>query len=154
MVADPNTVWVGMEYFCQEGDELWSRSDDELTQLGADELEQIGLANRSDVLDAVVIRMPKAYPGYYGTFKDFNLIRDFTDRLSNLFLVGRNGMHRYNNQDHSMLTARYAAAAILSGSTDKVAIWEVNVDDDYHEEKSAISIMDADSMPDLATVRA
>ncbi len=154
MVADPNTVWVGMEYFCQEGDELWSHSDDDLTQLGADELEQIGLANRSDVLDAVVIRMPKAYPGYYGTFKDFNLIRDFTDRLSNLFLVGRNGMHRYNNQDHSMLTARYAAAAILSGSTDKVAIWEVNVDDDYHEEKSAMSVADADSMPDLATVRA
>ncbi len=136
MVADPNTVWIGMEYFCSEGDEIWSRGDDELKLMAAGELAQLGLADQADLLDGIVLRVPKAYPGYYGTYSEFPLIRDYTDNIANLFLVGRNGMHRYNNQDHSMLTARYAAEAILENSADTAPLWDVNVDDEYHEEKA------------------
>ena len=137
MVSDPDTAWIGMEYFCQEGDDLWASSDADLAKLGADELARIGLADPEDVLDSVVIRMPKAYPAYFGTYDRFATIRDYTDGFDNLYLVGRNGMHRYNNQDHSMLTAQFAVNAITGGETDKAAIWNVNIDDDYHEEKSA-----------------
>lgn len=133
LVADPNTVWIGMEYFCQAGDALWSRDEGALLELGMRELETLGLAQRGDLLDGVVLRVPKAYPGYYGSYGEFAVIRDFTDRLPNLFLIGRNGMHRYNNQDHSMLTARLAVEAILDPAVDKQAIWAVNIDDDYHE---------------------
>ena len=136
MVKDPNTVWVGMEYFCREGDDLWTMQDGAAAELGITELQQIGFAKRENLLDQVVIRMPKAYPGYYGTYGAFDTIRRFTDSIGNLFLVGRNGMHRYNNQDHSMLTAKYAVDAIIEGSKDKSAIWDVNVDDDYHEEQA------------------
>ncbi len=136
MVADPATAWVGMEYFCREGDGLWSQSDAEMTDLGIREMEVLGLAHRADLLDSLVLRVPKAYPGYYGSYGQFDTIRQFTDSVPNLFLVGRNGMHRYNNQDHSMLTARCAVDAIIADSPDKSALWAVNIDDDYHEEKS------------------
>ncbi len=136
MVADPNTVWIGMEYFCAEGDDIWSLGDENLKLMAVGELQQLGLADQADLLDGIVLRVPKAYPGYYGTYGEFPVIREYTDAISNLFLVGRNGMHRYNNQDHSMLTARYAAAAILENSIDKAPLWEVNVDDEYHEEKA------------------
>lgn len=135
MVADPNTLWVGMEYFCQAEDALWRESDDALIRLALDELIQLGLARAEDWLDGVVLRVPKAYPGYHGAYAEFDQIRAFTDAIPNLFLVGRNGMHRYNNQDHSMLTARLAAEAIIEGRTDKEALWAVNIGDDYHEEK-------------------
>mgnify|MGYP001474814806 CR=1 FL=1 len=141
LVADPNTVWIGMEYFCREGDELWSRPDSALLAFAVGELAALGLADPADLLDGLVLRTPKAYPGYYGSYGQFGVIRDFTDSIPNLFLIGRNGMHRYNNQDHSMLTARYAAEAILAdwpngrdGPASKRAIWEVNIDDDYHEQ--------------------
>ena len=136
MVADPNTVWIGMEYFCAEGDDIWSLGDDNLKLMAVGELEKLGLADQSDLLDGVVLRVLKAYPGYYGTYGEFPIIRDYMDTISNLFLVGRNGMHRYNNQDHSMLTARYAVEAIRENSPDKTPLWEVNVDDEYHEEKN------------------
>ena len=154
MVADPDTVWIGLEYFCRQGDDLWSRADSALIELAARELEQIDLADRADVLDAVVIRMPKAYPGYYGTYQEFDRIRQFTDQISNLFLIGRNGMHRYNNQDHSMLTARFAAQAILSGKSDKSAIWNVNIDDDYHEERQPVSYGQPEDRYEATTVPA
>jgi protoporphyrinogen oxidase len=133
LVRDPDTVWIGMEYFCREDDALWSRSDPELLSLGTREMEQLGLAASADRLDGTVIRMPKAYPGYYGSYAQFGELRRYLDGFENLFLVGRNGMHRYNNQDHSMLSAKLAAEAILSGSSDKSAIWNVNIDDEYHE---------------------
>lgn len=136
MVADPSTVWIGMEYFCAEGDNIWSMEDEALKLFAVGELDKLGLADQADLLDGVVLRVPKAYPGYYGTYNEFPIVRNYMDALSNLFLVGRNGMHRYNNQDHSMLTARYAAEAILENSTDKARLWEVNVDDEYHEEKA------------------
>jgi len=84
--------------------------------------------------DAVVIRVPKAYPGYFGTaYQQFDVIRSYLDRINNLFVVGRNGMHRYNNQDHSMLTAKEAANQIITGVVDKNKIWAINIDDEYHE---------------------
>ena len=137
MIADPNTVWVGMEYFCQENDHLWSMSDSDLINLGISEMEKIGLADQQDLMDGMVLRVPKAYPGYYGAYSEFSTVREFTDSIPNLYLVGRNGMHRYNNQDHSMLTAYYAVKAILKNTRDKQPIWDVNIDDDYHEEKAA-----------------
>ena len=135
MVRDPNTVWVGMEYFCLEGDELWRMSDSQLVELGVREMQKIGLADPQDFVDGMTLRMPKAYPGYYGdAYARFGELRAWLDTVPNLFLVGRNGMHRYNNQDHSMLSAKLAAEAIVAGSPDKSAIWSVNIDDDYHEE--------------------
>ena len=137
MVADPSKVWVGLEYFCYESDDLWKMSDQELIDLGGREMEKIGIIERSAVLDATVIRMPKTYPAYFGTYDRFDEIRRFVDRFSNLFLLGRNGMHRYNNQDHSMLTAMVAVDNIVAGVRDKSNVWAVNTEQDYHEAKES-----------------
>lgn len=134
LVADPDKVWLGLEYFCQEGDDLWRQEDGVMIDFAADELEKIGMIDRADVLDGTVIRVPKAYPAYFGAYAEFPRVRAWLDGMENLFLVGRNGMHRYNNQDHSMLTAKLAVEAILDGKVDKAAIWAVNINDDYHEE--------------------
>ena len=135
LVPDPSTVWLGLEYFCAEGDNLWSLSDAGLLALAKRELQQIGIVYAADVLDGVVVRVPKAYPAYVGAYEQFGVVREWLDAIPNLFLVGRNGMHRYNNQDHSMLTAKAAVDNIASGRTDKANLWDVNVDDDYLEEK-------------------
>jgi protoporphyrinogen oxidase len=135
MVADPDTVWVGLEFFAKDDDDLWAMSEPALKALALREMQQLKLADEADALDAVVIRQPKAYPGYFGAaYEQFDELREYLDGIRNLYLIGRNGMHRYNNQDHSMLSARYAAEAVLAGSGDKSAIWGVNIDDDYHEE--------------------
>lgn len=135
MVADPETAWVGLEFFAKDGDEVWSMSDSDLKQLAVHEMEKLGLALQRDALDAVVVRMPKAYPGYFGAaYSKFDVVRTYLDAIPNLFLVGRNGMHRYNNQDHSMLSAKCAVEHILHAKTDKREIWDINVDDSYHEE--------------------
>jgi protoporphyrinogen oxidase len=135
MVADPEKVWLGLEFFCQETDSLWNLSDEDMKALAQKEMVQIGLVSTPKALDAVVIRVPKAYPGYFGeAYKNFEQLRTALDSIDNLFLIGRNGMHRYNNQDHSMLTAKEAAAQIHSGNVDKKRIWDVNIGDDYHEE--------------------
>jgi protoporphyrinogen oxidase len=135
MVNAEGAVWLGLEYFCQEGDDLWTMDDEEFFRLAASELEKIDLIDSSDILDWHLVRVPKAYPAYFGTYDEFGGIRRFTDSLDNLYLVGRNGMHRYNNQDHSMLTARLAVDDIIAGGGSRDAIWSVNVDDEYHEEK-------------------
>jgi protoporphyrinogen oxidase len=134
LVKDPDTVWIGMEYFCREGDALWALPDAQMQRLGIEEMRRLNLGDPADHLDGVVIRMPKAYPGYYGTYARFDELRTYLDAIPNLFLVGRNGMHRYNNQDHSMLSAKRAVEAIVAGSSDKRAIWDVNIDDAYHED--------------------
>jgi len=136
MVADLNNVWLGLEYFVNEGDALWQMSDEALGRFGAEELAKIDMIHKEDVLDSVVIRMPKTYPAYFGSYDHFDTIRTFTDRLENLYLVGRNGMHRYNNQDHSMLTAMTAVDNIIHGITTKDNIWNVNAEQEYHEEKN------------------
>jgi len=135
MVRDKNTVWLGLEYFCNEGDELWSKPEDDLTKLAVDELAKIGFIEKEDVLDSVVIRMPKTYPAYFGTYDQFHVIRSFTDKIENLFLIGRNGMHKYNNADHSMLTAMVAVENIINGDNTKDNIWTVNTEEEYHEAK-------------------
>lgn len=136
MVADHDTVWLGLEFFCKETDELWSMDDDALSALAQKEMQEIGLTKSGAARDAVVIRVPKAYPGYFGkAYQQFDTLRDSLDAVDNLFLIGRNGMHRYNNQDHSMLTAREAASQISTGKIDKSRIWAINVDDEYHEQK-------------------
>jgi len=137
LVARPDTLWVGMEYFANEGDELWSMSDSELAAFALEELCQLGLIEREDVLDQTVIRVPKAYPAYFGSYERFDVVREYVDRLSNLFLIGRNGMHRYNNQDHSILTAFAAVENIAAGIATKDNIWGVNVEKEYHETKSS-----------------
>jgi protoporphyrinogen oxidase len=137
LVADSGHVWLGLEYFCQEGDDLWQRTDTAMIDFAVGELQKIGMIESADVLDGTVIRVPKTYPAYFGAYEDFPRVRAWLDDIHNLYLVGRNGMHRYNNQDHSMLTAKLAVEAILDGTVDKAAIWAVNVDDDYHEQKPA-----------------
>ena len=136
MVARPGTVWMGLEFFCRETDDLWKLSDSAMKELAQHEIHKIGLVKAPLATDAVVIRVPKAYPGYFGAaYAQFNDLRTALDRIPNLFLVGRNGMHRYNNQDHSMLTAKKAVELICAGDVRKDEIWDINVDDEYHEEK-------------------
>jgi protoporphyrinogen oxidase len=135
MVADSNTFWLGLEYFCHEGDSLWCLSDEEMIYLAQTELAQIGIIDTENVLDGTVIRMPKTYPAYFGSYDRFGEIRNFVDQFPNLFLIGRNGMHKYNNQDHSMLTAMTAVDNLVAGRTDKANIWDVNTEMEYHEEQ-------------------
>lgn len=136
MVKDPGKVWIGLEYFCNEGDSLWRMEDGEFARFAADELAKIDFIKKEDVLDSVVIRVPKTYPAYFGAYADFGRIREYTDGIDNLFLIGRNGMHKYNNADHSMLTAMAAVENIASGIKGKDNIWAVNTEGEYHEEKS------------------
>jgi protoporphyrinogen oxidase len=133
MVNKPGAVWIGHEYFCTEGDAFWNLPDQEITNLAIKELSKIGRIDKADVLDSTLIRMPKAYPAYFGSYDQFPVIRECIDRYENLFLVGRNGMHRYNNQDHSMLTAMMAVDKIAAGDTDKTDIWTINTEQEYHE---------------------
>jgi protoporphyrinogen oxidase len=131
-----NTVWIGLEYFVSEGDELWGMADAQLVELAKREVEQIGFARGADVRDGCVLRMPKAYPAYFGSYDRFEEIRRWASAIPNLFCVGRNGMHRYNNQDHSMLTAMMAVDAIVAGSEDDSALWKVNLEAEYSEASS------------------
>lgn len=135
MVKDSDTVWIGVEYFCYQTDDLWTMPEREMANLAKQELEKIGILKESEVLDTTVIRMPKTYPAYFGTYARFDELREYLDGFENLFLVGRNGMHKYNNQDHSMLTAMTAVDNIIAGVTDKSNLWAVNTEMEYHEEK-------------------
>lgn len=139
LVTTPDAVWMGLEYFCEEGDALWNMSDADFFRFAVSELEKIDLIDAADVVDHHLVHVPKAYPAYFGSYDRFSVIREYTDTVANLYLVGRNGMHRYNNQDHSMLTAKLAVDDIIAGNVSKRGIWEVNVDDEYHEEKRGAS---------------
>ncbi len=135
MVPDPSKTALGLEYFVNEGDELWSASDEDLIELGKRECDLLGLAPSDKVIDGTVIRIPKAYPVYDDTYQEaLAEIRGWLEGLPNLQLMGRNGQHRYNNQDHSMVTAVYAARNIAAGATE-YDVWDVNVEDEYHEEQ-------------------
>ena len=135
MVSDIEKVWIGLEYFCTEGDELWSMSDPDFIKFAIDELHRIDIIDKNEVLDSTILRMPKTYPAYFGSYAQFGVVREFTDRIENLYLVGRNGMHKYNNQDHSMLTAIAAVNNILTGQRSRENIWNINTEEEYHEEK-------------------
>jgi protoporphyrinogen oxidase len=145
MVADPSKTWIGLEYFCYDTDALWKMPDEELKKFAIGEVEKIGMLRAADVRDAHVVRVPKTYPAYFGTYGRFDVIRDFTDRFENLFLVGRNGMHKYNNQDHSMLTAMTAVDNILAGVKEKQNLWSINTEMEYHEEKADSDVPPASS---------
>ena len=132
MIPNESTSCIGLEYFVQEGDSLWTMDDEALIELGKQESAKLGLIDADKVLDGVVIRMPKAYPVYDHGYKDnVSAIREYLEQIPNLQLVGRNGQHRYNNQDHSMVTAMYAAENVLGANHD---VWNVNVEEEYHEE--------------------
>ncbi len=137
LVADKQKTWIGLEYFCNETDPLWKLSDEEMSSFAISEVAKIGILNAEDVEDSHVVHVPKTYPAYFGSYDQFNLIRDYVDNIGNLFLVGRNGMHKYNNQDHSMLTAMTAVENIINGVTTKDNIWAINTEMEYHEEKDA-----------------
>jgi protoporphyrinogen oxidase len=133
LVRDPNQVWLGVEYFCYESDDIWKKPDEEMATFAARELESMGIIDSSQVIGSTVLRMPKTYPGYFGTYNRFGELRQFLDGFVNLYLVGRNGMHKYNNQDHSMLTAMTAVDNILCGRPGKENIWSINTEQGYHE---------------------
>ncbi|MBP5246826.1 MAG: NAD(P)/FAD-dependent oxidoreductase [Fibrobacter sp.] len=135
LVADPSKVWIGLEYFVNEGDSMWNMADKDFIDFAVAELEKIHVAKKSAVKDAVLFRVPKTYPAYFGTYKEFDKIQNYVNGIENLFLMGRNGMHKYNNMDHSMLTAMEAVKCIRENSTDKSAIWNVNAEKEYHEGK-------------------
>jgi len=135
LVSDSSKVWLGAEYFCYETDELWSKSDAEMGHYAIEELHTIDIIERDDVIDFTVVRVPKTYPAYFGTYGRFEELQKYVNQYDNLFLVGRNGMHKYNNQDHSMLTAMTAVDNIIAGRNDKSNIWSVNTEMDYHEAK-------------------
>jgi len=133
LVKDQKTVWMGLEYFCNEGDELWRKSDSDFIDFAIDELAQINIIEKCKVLDSTIVRVKKAYPALFGSYDQFSIIRTFVDQFENLFLIGRNGMHKYNNQDHSMLTAIVAVENIINNIKSKDNIWAVNAEQDYHE---------------------
>lgn len=138
MVPAPGTTCLGMEYFCFKGDGLWESRDEDLIAQAARELEHLGLARRAAVVDGTVIRVPKAYPIYDAHYRThLDAVRAFIDPVVNLHTVGRNGMHKYNNQDHSMLSAMMAVSNMQGGSYD---IWNVNTDFDYHEEQKVADV--------------
>ena len=131
-----NTVWVGLEYFCYENDEFWNQSEEAFAKLGVEEMVRIGIiSDASQVLDTHMERVKKAYPAYFDTYAEIDTLINWLNTIDNLYCVGRNGQHRYNNLDHSMITSFEAVKCILSGSNDRTALWNVNTEKEYHEEK-------------------
>jgi len=135
MVEHEGCYWIGLEYFCNEGDSLWSMTDQSFLEMAVDEMVKIGFIEKDDVIDSTIIRQHKAYPAYFGSYDRFEVVRDFLDKIDNLFLVGRNGMHKYNNQDHSMLSAMTVVDGLVAGQVDRDELWAVNAEKHYHEEK-------------------
>jgi protoporphyrinogen oxidase len=126
-------VWVGLEYFCNEGDEFWTMPEKKAKEFAINELVEIGMIDKKDVIDSTRIKIKKAYPAYFDSYKDINKVINYLNKIDNIYCIGRNGQHRYNNMDHSMLTAVEAVDVLLHGG-DKKKIWEVNTEQEYHEE--------------------
>lgn len=136
LVKDPDhTVWLGLEYFCQQGDAMWNMSDAEFLSLATEELVKMGIIQREDVLDGVCLRVPKAYPAYFDSYEKFPLVQNWLMQFDNLYCIGRNGQHRYNNMDHSMLTAMQAVKLIQNQEKSQQALWSVNTERNYQEKK-------------------
>tara|TARA_Y100000385_G_C13077764_1_gene632292 strand:- start:681 stop:2291 length:1611 start_codon:yes stop_codon:yes gene_type:complete len=134
MIADPSLRWVGAEYFLNTNEPLWTRKDEGVVELAKRELAKIGLIDPADVVDSTVVRMPKAYPRYSGVYHQMPQVRKYIDSIRNFYPMGRNGMHKYNNQDHSMLSAKRSVDHFLHGNFDKELIWNTNTDQSYHEQ--------------------
>lgn len=135
LVADPAKIWLGLEYFLNDTDRLWNLSDQQIAEFAIAEIAGIGILDAANVSDWRVVRVPKAYPAYFGTYHRFAEITQYLNRFRNLYLVGRNGMHKYNNQDHSMLTAMTAVDNILAGIADKSNLWQINTEQNYNDHK-------------------
>lgn len=136
MVEKPeDTVWIGLEYFCNEGDDFWNMSDEECIKFATDELVKMGVIKKADVLDAHREKVKKAYPAYFDTYEQIDDLVEYLNGIDNLYCVGRNGQHRYNNMDHSMVTSFETVKNIVDGKKDKTNVWNVNTDKEYHEEK-------------------
>ena len=133
LVKENHKLWVGLEYFVNESDSFWQMTDIQIKKFAQKELGDLKIFSGQKICDSVVIREKKAYPAYFGSYNNFNVIQKFTNSIPNLFLIGRNGMHRYNNQDHSMLTAMKAAELIKERSEDKDALWQINSEEIYQE---------------------
>ena len=137
MTQDTDKVWVGLEYFCDEGDAMWTSKDEDFIANAISELVKIGvIEGKENVLDSNLLRVKKAYPAYFGSYAQFDCVKTWLDGVENLYCIGRNGQHRYNNMDHSMVTAMVAVQTIINGEKDKSAIWEVNTEKSYHETKT------------------
>ena len=130
-----NTMWIGLEYFCTEGDSFWQMSDREFIDMAVSELAKIGIIDPADVLDSVRIKVKKAYPSYFGSYYELDKVKTFLDSIENLWCIGRNGQHRYNNMDHSMMTAMVTVDHIAAGNQSKSEVWSVNTEEEYHESK-------------------
>jgi len=141
MVEDcQHTVWLGLEYFCNEGDAFWNLSEEACIAHAVAELKKIGfITEKTQLLLTHRERVKKAYPAYFDTYKELPRVIRYLDTVENLYCIGRNGQHRYNNMDHSMMTAFETVDAILAGQPDKQRIWAVNTEEEYHEEKRACS---------------
>ena len=135
LIDDQSNVWIGLEYFVNEGDDLWEKSESDMIDFGIEELVKINIIERKSVIDSTVIKMPKTYPAYFGTYDRIDELKRWVSNFENLFLIGRNGMHKYNNQDHSMLTAMVSVDNIIANNFDKDNIWDINTEEDYHENK-------------------
>lgn len=135
MLQDKKKIWLSAEYFCTEGDNIWNLSDKDLIKLTLQELIKINFINLDDVIDAKILKQTKAYPAYFGSYSHFDQLKKYLHSYKNLFLVGRNGMHKYNNMDHSILSGLTAADLILSHQTSKDILWNINTDQKYHESK-------------------
>lgn len=136
LVADyENTMWIGLEYFCTEGDDMWNMPKEEFIKMAIEELVKIDIIDKQDVLDAVQVKIKKAYPSYFGSYYQLDKVKAFLDKIPNLYCIGRNGQHRYNNMDHSMMTAIAAVDNIKNGIISKENIWSVNTEEEYHEVK-------------------
>lgn len=135
MVDDESKVWLGLEYFCDPDDEMWNTPDADFIKMSIAELVKTSIIEESDVIDSTIIKIEDTYPVYFGAYDRFDTVKQYFDSIENIFLIGRSGMHRYNNSDHSMLTAITAVQNIVAARTDKSNIWEVNTEQDYHEEK-------------------
>ena len=129
-------IFVGLEYFCNEGDEMWNMKEEDFIKFAIDELVKIKIIDKEDVLDSVELKIKKAYPAYFDSYAEFPKVKDYLNSIDNLYCIGRNGQHRYNNMDHSMLTAIETVNVIKNG-LDKSIIWNVNADKEYHETKEA-----------------
>ena len=138
MLENPEeNVWVGLEYFCAEGDEMWTCPDETFIQNAVQELIKVGVIDSAEnVLDSTLIRVKKAYPAYFGSYDNFDIVKAWLSGVENLWCIGRNGQHRYNNMDHSMATAFVACEGIMQGNSDKNALWSVNTEKSYHETKT------------------
>lgn len=127
-------VFISLEYFCNEGDELWNKSEKEMIDFGLSELQKLNIVNPEDVIDTVRVKVKKAYPAYFGSYKDFDIVKNYLNSIENLYCIGRNGQHKYNNMDHSMLSG-IEAVNVIKGGLSKDILWKVNTEKEYHEVK-------------------